>query len=177
MCSCICLNACCKQGIAFYNYNKYKNVVIAASVPAWPVVARVQSHEASWFLDVSAPWAVVVPFVFSSWLYSCAPRAFGLFVVFALRVFGRIFVVFAWPFGASRCAFVFGAHIHVHLAYQLPGHFVACSGTPRSMCGRTRTSHFVYCRVSGARLFETPSEPQRAISVHFFSLSPSTLHV
>jgi len=48
---------------------------------------------------------------------------------------------------------LFGAHIHVHLTYHLSDHFVACAGTPRSMCGRTRTSHFAYCRVSGARLF------------------------
>ena len=54
---------------------------MAVSAPAWPVVARVQSHEAPWFLDVSAPWAVVVPVVFSSWLYFCAPCAFGFFIV------------------------------------------------------------------------------------------------
>ena len=79
---------------------------MAVLVPAWPDVACVQSHEAPWFLDVSAPWAVVVLVVFSSWLCFCAPCAFGIFIVSAWCVFG-LFVVFAWSFGASRSAFVF----------------------------------------------------------------------
>ena len=87
-------------------------------MPAWPDVACVQSHEAPWFFYVSAPWAVVVlvvfsswlcscaPWVFSSWLCFCAPCAFGFFIVSVWRVFG-FFIVFALSFGASRRGFVF----------------------------------------------------------------------
>jgi hypothetical protein len=72
---------------------------------------------------------------------------------------------------------LFGAHIHVHLTFQLPDHFVACAGTPRSMCGHTRKSHFAYCRCQARVYLRHLIDPQRAISVHFFSLSPSNLHV
>ena len=55
---------------------------MAVLVPAWPDVACVQSHEAPWFFYVSAPWAVVVLVVFSSWLCSCAPWVFSSWLCF-----------------------------------------------------------------------------------------------
>ena len=68
---------------------------MAVLVPAWPDVACVQSHEAPWFFYVSAPWAVVVLVVFSSWLCFCARLVFssslrGACLVSLLSLRGRL---------------------------------------------------------------------------------------